>query len=102
MACPSSPRSSSSNISVDELNYSIKEQVHAAVSRSVRTSSIYPWLLYIVLHCLPTRFAGMIASEQSENEFLDPAELGSRQTTLEKLEEEKRDYEEQLARSVPP
>lgn len=44
----------------------------------------------------------MIASEQSENEFLEPAELGSRQTTLEKLEEEKRDYEEQLARSVPP
>ena len=43
----------------------------------------------------------MIASEQSENEFLEPTELGSRQTTLEKLEKEKRDYEEQLARSVP-
>ena len=36
MASPPSPRSSSSNLSVDELDNSIKEQVHAAVTRLVR------------------------------------------------------------------
>ena len=46
------------------------------------------------------RFAGVLASEQSDNEFLEPAELGGRRTAIEKLDEEKRNYEEQLARSV--
>ena len=46
-------------------------------------------------HC---RFADVLASEQSESEFLEPADLESRQSELERLEEERKNYEEQLQR----
>ena len=91
---PSPHGDSSSDVSVDELNASIREQVHAAVSRSAQgvscTAGPQPYS-----HC---RFAGVLASEQSESEFLEPAQLEGRQSELERLEAERKSYQEQLQR----
>lgn len=79
MADLASPRGgSSSDVSVDELNASIRQQVNAAVSR----------------------FAQVLVSEEEEeeSELLRPAELEARQSELERLEEEKKSYDEQLKR----
>ena len=44
------------------------------------------------------RFADVLAAEQSETELLEPCELEGRQSELQRLEEERKNYEGQLLR----
>ena len=59
---------------------------------------MYMYVTHIHAIRCACRFAGVLASDQSDNEFLEPTELEGRKNALEKLEEEKRSYQEQLAR----
>ncbi|CAI8009597.1 Centromere protein P [Geodia barretti] len=66
-----------------------------------QTDGFIEWSLYIDrFNCtdLCCRFADVLAAEQSETELLEPCELEGRQSELQRLEEERKNYEGQLLR----